>query len=64
MSLSSVSSWDRDRMRYRSDACLLQGPHPSVHCTHDQDVLRLHLTVQQGCGGDLACNKIILFEHT
>lgn len=41
--------------RYRGDTGFLQRPHPSVHSSHDQNVLRLQLTIQQSRSGDLPC---------
>ena len=41
---------------YRGDASLLLRAHASVHSSDYQDVLWLHLPVQQGCGGDLSWN--------
>lgn len=39
------------------NASLLVVAHAPVHCSHDEDVFRLGLTVKQGGGGDFTCRR-------
>lgn len=42
---------------YGGDASFLVVAHAPIHCSYDEDVFRLGLTVQQGGGGELTCRR-------
>lgn len=42
---------------HSGDASFLVVAHAPIHCSYDEDVFRLDLTVQQGGGGDFTCRR-------
>lgn len=53
-----LSIVDQRVSRYRSDAGFLLWSHPSIHGSYDQNILRLHLSIQKSCGSDLSYTHI------
>lgn len=42
---------------HSGNACLLVVAHAPVHCSYDEDVFSLGLTIKQGGGGDFTCGR-------
>lgn len=42
---------------HSGDASFLVVAHAPIHCSYDEDVFRLGLTVQQGGGGEFTCRR-------
>lgn len=53
-----LSKVDQRVSRYRSNAGFLLWSDPSIHGSYDQNILRLHLSIQKSCGSDLSYTHI------